>query len=269
MRRIALPLACLAALLAAVLAPAPAGAQEGGRRKKKQVDPRPENERYGNEKPTPDAPMTLGEIVDAAKRRWNPNATNAQRNLTTDEELRVALADEAGRHELAAVFLHRLVAIESSADKRTGKNRFGYAGLFQLGKAACDDIGVRYDEVDEPAEWRKNVEAGAKYVAVTRDRLARELARRKIERRLAAVDLYLAHQQGVTGCANLLEHVVKNTARTTDMTSAQLNNIDGTLKARLTTGGRVPKIVEFHAYWVGAFTAVEEAIPDLPPRKTR
>lgn len=260
----AAPLACLAALLALGVGGAGGAAAQD---RKKKVDPRPEAERYGDEKPTPDAPLTLGEIVDAAKRRWSPNAQGAARNLANDEELRRALADEAQRHGLAEVFLRRLVAIESSADKRTGKNRFGYAGLFQLGRAACQDVGADYEDCDEPAEWRKNVEVGARFVALTRDRLDRELKRRRVERRLVAVDLYLAHQQGVGGCAALLEHVVKGTARTTDATPAMLNNIDGALKQRITAGGRVPKVVEFHAYWVGAFTAVEEAIPDLPVRR--
>jgi hypothetical protein len=252
----------VALLLLAVL---PAGAQEKPGTGKEKA-PRPgELPWKPGEKASDDAPLTLLEVADAAKKRWGPGAAASAQRLAADKELRAAFEDEAKRHELAVVFLSRVAAIESGCDKRTGKNRFGYAGIFQLGRAACEDLKESYEAIDDPEEWRKNVEVGAKYLALTRDRLARELARRKVELRIEPVHVYLAHQQGVHGCANLLEMVVKGTARTTDMTGAQLNNMDGVVKARLTAEGRKAKVLEFYAYWLGAFSAVEAAVKEPPP----
>lgn len=252
----------VALLLLAVL-PAGSSAQDKPGREKA---PRPgELPWKPGEKASDDAPMTLLEVADAARKRWAPGAAASAQRLAADKELKTAFEDEAKRQELAVVFLSRVAAIESGCDKKTGKNRFGYAGLFQLGRAACEDIKERYEEIDDPEEWRKNVEVGAKFLAVTRDRLSRELTRRKVELRLEPVHVYLAHQQGVHGCANLLEMVVKGTAKTTDMNGNQLNNMDSVVKARLTAEGRKPKVLEFYAYWLGAFSAVEAAVKEPPP----
>ena len=205
------------------------------------------------------AVLTLREVYENGYRIWSKQALPAAERLRRNGELRLRLAQEAGRaRRVDLLDLERIVAMESAGKIEVGTNRSGFTGLFQLGPAACSDVGVSFDEVSR--DWRKNLEAGVRFVDLLHQRVTDALRK---EPALAAVEvdpflLYLAHQQGTNGALAILR-TVKGGASGDEPAGRNLtsNLMQGsTFWKQLTALDHRPTVLEFYVFFRGAFDAV-------------
>ncbi len=204
----------------------------------------------------PGSPLTLREIYQHARVVWRDAARGAGARLARRDELHAALVTAAGRCQRVDLLeLRRIVAIESGANLSVGVNRSGYAGLFQMGPAACADVGTTWEEVKN--DWRKNVEYGARFVELVHQRLGDAIARRPALRgvEIDSFVLYLGHQQGVQGAVALLEQVRQGGRA--PVSPNQRNNLLPLLRV---LGEHVPTELEYFVYVLGAFDEVAAAV---------
>ena len=165
-------------------------------------------------------PSVQDAIDNGVKKTWPKNAEDTAANLENDNELADKLAEEAGKAKnVSLTDLKQLLAIESQANRNTGTNSGGYAGLFQMGAEAAREVGADFEKINDPSEWAANVEAGVKYADLT----AKRLEAKGVDG--TALNIYLAYQQGVTGASNLIKAVKDGTAATLPATANQLNNM--------------------------------------------
>ena len=196
----------------------------------------------------------------AAQRTWAKNAAAAAQNLQKDETLASALrAGAATSKYLSESDLRTIVSIESTANRATGKNKFGYAGLFQMGKSAAKEAGVRYKDLDEPSEWKTNLKAGVRYLDIN----AQRLEKAKID--ITPLNVYMAHQQGAAGAVKILEAVRDGTAADTPAKNNQLANLPGSLVKRIEASGRTVTVKDYYDYWTAAFRTVSEKVNPPTP----
>jgi hypothetical protein len=192
---------------------------------------------------------------------WSKKADAAADNLAKDKELTTELANAAkGIKYLSEADLRTIVAIESSADKQTGKNKYGYAGLFQLGKTAAEDAGYDYKDVVNPKDWKTNVAAGADYLDLNAKRL------KKAGYDITPLNVYMAHQQGATGAIKILKAVGDGSAKTTDANDNLLNNLPDSFVKGITDGGKKVTVQNFYDYWTEAFQTVDAAVNKPAPK---
>ncbi|MCC6672653.1 MAG: hypothetical protein IT458_16430 [Planctomycetes bacterium] len=212
---------------------------------------------------SPGSPLSLREVYERARDLWAATARGAAARLATDRELQRALEQAAERLTRVTVQdLRRIVAIESAARVDVGVNRFGYSGLFQLGAAACADVGTTLEEVR--ADWRSNVAAGARFAELQHRRLA-DLLARSADLRGVSTDsflLYLAHQQGAMGALDVLQRVHDGSAAVAPIEANHRHNFapGSGLVRRLEEGGRTPTLLEYYVYLRGVFDAVVEEV---------
>jgi hypothetical protein len=181
-------------------------------------------------------------------------------NLEKDQELTERLR-QAGKASqlLNEADLRTIVSIESTANRQTGKNKFGYAGLFQLGKGAAKDAGYDFKKLDEPSEWRTNVDAGVRYLEINAQRL------RKAGMEVNPLNVYLAHQQGPTGAIGILQAVQDGSASEKPANKNQLNNLPQSLVKAITQSGRKVTVEDYYSYWSEAFRTVSEQVNKTMP----
>ena len=114
-------------------------------------------------------------LPPADREGWRTDFANALASLRKEPQLMDALAAEAKNSSqgLTARDLELVMAIESQFKLGTGINASGYAGLFQIGKAALADllqqqlgtkptaveVNALYARIDKPSEWRTNVKS--------------------------------------------------------------------------------------------------------------
>jgi hypothetical protein len=197
----------------------------------------------------------------AAQRAWSKNATRAAQNLAKDSDLAAALSQAAqGSKYFSAADLRTIVSIESSANRQTGKNQYGYAGLFQMGPAAAKEAGYKYKDLDEPSEWKTNVKAGVRYLEINAARLS------KAGVEVTPLNVYLAHQQGATGATRVLAAVGDGTAGDTPANKNLLANLPGSFVKGITASGRQVTVRDYYDYWSAAFGTVNERVnpPSTP-----
>ena len=207
--------------------------------------------------------LTLREVYDQGFRIWSKQAAPAAQRLRGGGELPERLRMESKKAKRTTLLdLERIVAMESAGKIEVGTNRSGYTGLFQLGAAACSDVGVAFEEVAR--DWRRNLEAGVRFCELLHQRLSDALAK---DPQLAAVDvdpflLYLAHQQGVSGCMQILRQVKSGAACKLPANKNLANNLlpGSTLWKALTRGERKPTVLEFFVFVRGAFDSVADAL---------
>ena len=191
----------------------------------------------------------------AVDRAWTKTIDKAASNLKSDADLSAALTQAAnGNQYLQATDLKAIVSIESTANRATGVNRFGYAGLFQMGKSAAKDVGYDFDDLNDPSDWKTNVEAGDKYL----EKNAKRLAEKKLP--VSALNVYLSHQQGPTGGARIIEMVQNGTAATTPANNNMLQNLPKGYRDSITRLGNQVTVQNFYDYWSDAFSKVNSTI---------
>jgi hypothetical protein len=195
-------------------------------------------------------------VVD---RNWAEPIDEAVKNLKSDTNLSDALAEAAaGAKYLKESDLKAIVAIESRANRATGINEDGYAGLFQMGKKAAKDVGYDYDDLKDPADWKTNVEAGTNYL----DKNAGRLAAKGLP--VNALNVYLYHQQGPKGAPRILQEVADGTARTKAASKNMLKNLPPSYKASMSRLGQEITVQNFYDYFSDTFNKVNSAVN--PPR---
>ena len=210
------------------------------------------------------APLTLRQVYEEGFRIWGKQAGPAAQRLRTPSELQERLRLESKQAKRTSLLdLERIIAMESGGKIEVGTNRSGYTGLFQLGPSACADVGVTLDAVAK--DWKQNLEAGVRFVELLHGRLADALAKDR-DLRHVRVDpflLYLAHQQGVNGCMQILRLVHSGDAATTAANKNLANNLlpGSTLWKALTKADRKPTVLEFFVFFRGAFDSVAAALP--------
>jgi hypothetical protein len=198
--------------------------------------------------------------TSAAQRNWAKNAAAAAQNLATDKDLAAALSQAAkGSKYLSEADLRTIVSIESSANRQTGKNKYGYAGLFQMGPAAAKDAGYKFEKLDDPSEWRTNVAAGVRYLELNAQRLS------KAGVDVTPLNLYIAHQQGAAGGVKTLREVQDGSASETPANRNQLNNLPSKLKQAITESGRKVTVQDYYDYWSAAFQTVSQRVNQPSP----
>jgi hypothetical protein len=197
-------------------------------------------------------------VVD---RTWSPNAAKAADNLKSDADLSAALTQAAqGKKYVKDSDLKAIVTIESTANRNTGINKFGYAGLFQMGKTAAKDVGYNYDDIKDPKDWKTNVAAGAKYL----EKNAERLAQRGLP--VNAINIYLSHQQGpgnaagTNGAPAIIKAVQDGTAATIPANNNMLNNLPNSYKAGFAQIGQQVTVQDYYNYWSDAFAKVNSAV---------
>lgn len=208
--------------------------------------------------------LSLRDVYDEGFRIWSKQAGPAAQRLRGGGELQDRLRAESRRAKRTSLLdLERVIAMESGGKIEVGTNRSGYTGLFQLGPSACIDAGADFDTVSK--DWRKNLDVGVRFVEILHARLSDALAKDP-ELRHVRVDpflLYLAHQQGVTGCMQILRVVHGGEGGRTAANKNLANNLlpgSGLWKA-LTKDDRKPTVLEFFVFFRGAFDSVAAALP--------
>jgi hypothetical protein len=143
----------------------------------------------------------------AAQRIWSKPISTATQNLANDKELVAELAKAAKESKYFSEADYKvIVAIESQANRNVGTNPSGYKGLFQMGKVAAKDVGYDYSKLADPDEWKTNVAAGTKYL----EKNAKDINGRGVP--VTPLNMYLAHQQGAKGTADMLRTSAKTYA---------------------------------------------------------
>ncbi len=199
----------------------------------------------------------------AAQRTWKKNAQAAADNLARDTDLSTALRQAASNSPyLSEADLRTIVAIESRGDRSTGKNKYGYAGLFQMGRDAAKQAGYDYKNLDEPSEWKTNVAAGVKYLDIN----ARALERAGLD--VTPLNVYMAHQQGAKGARRILGAVEDGTAATTPAGRNQLSNLPGSYVKGITDSGRDVTLQDYYDYWSESFRTVRERVNAPAPSQS-
>jgi hypothetical protein len=179
----------------------------------------------------------------------------AAANLQGDADLSAELGKAAkGSRYLNEGDLQAIASIESTANRQTGVNKFGYAGLFQMGPSAAKDVGYDYDKLKDPSNWKTNVAAGVKYLDLNADRLADKGVP------VTALNVYMAHQQGATGAARILQAVGDGSAQTSPANKSMLANLPKSYKNAITGVGKQVTIQNYYDYWNAAYNAVNAAV---------
>jgi hypothetical protein len=195
-----------------------------------------------------------------ADRAWSRNGVDAAENLRSDTELSKALTTAAkGSKFLKDSDLKAYVAIESQADRDTGVNADGYAGLFQMGKAAAKDVKYDYTKLSDPANWQMNVEAGVKYLEKNAGRLEKKGVP------VTPLNLYIAHNQGASGAANIIRRVQDGSAQTTPANDNMLNNLPDWYINSISRLGRQVTVQNYYDYFSDAYNAVNSKV-NAPPK---
>jgi hypothetical protein len=201
-------------------------------------------------------------VENAARRVWTPNAGKAAQNLAKDKDLAKALDEAAkGSKYFSAADLRAIASIESSANRNTGANRFGYVGLFQMGSAAAKEAGYKYSDLKD---WQKNVAAGVRYLDINAGRLS------KAGVSVTPLNVYLAHQQGAAGAVRILKAVENGTADETAANRNQLANLPRSVVKSINGTGREVTVQDYYDYWKAAFQTVHDGVsppqPQPPPQ---
>lgn len=190
-----------------------------------------------------------------SERLWTKKTNEAVQNLTKDKELIDELTKVAKTSKYFSADDYKvIVAIESQGDRNVGTNASGYKGLFQMGKSASSDVKADYATLGDPAKWKENVDAGTKYL----EQNARTIAAAGIP--VKPLNLYLAHQQGATGTARLLEMVNNGTARTTAANTNMLNNLPASYKKQMAEVGGVITVQNYYDYMSNSVKTVESKV---------
>jgi hypothetical protein len=191
----------------------------------------------------------------AAQRVYGKVGQKAAANLTSDTMLAAELRTAAQNSKFFSEGeLKTIMAIESKADRNTGKNKYGYAGLFQMGPGAAKDAGYKYKDLDEPSEWRTNLAAGIAFLNKNAERLqAKGIP-------VTPLNAYLAHQQGVAGATRILTAVQDGSASTTPARKNQLANLPRSLRTQITKTGKQVTIQDYYDYWVNVVNAVDTSV---------
>lgn len=108
-----------------------------------------------------------------------------------------ALEKAAEATGMSLPFLRAIAFIESSGNPKAQESRKIYKGLFQLSNEGFRKHGGKGNIFDP----HQNAMAGAKFLRHTRDQLERRL-----ERKPTDAEVYLAHQQGVSGSTAHINH---------------------------------------------------------------
>jgi hypothetical protein len=223
----------------------------------------------GNKGSVPDfaGAATAQRITAIAQRNWTKSATKAAQNLANDKDLSAELRRVANNVKLfSADDLRAMVSIESSADRQTGKNKFGYAGLFQMGPSAAKEAGYDYKKLSQPSDWRTNIAAGVRYLEINAARL------KKAGVEVTPLNLYMAHQQGATGAIKILRELQDGSASKTPANRNQLANLPASILKAVVQSGRKVTVQDYYDYWSAAFRTVSDRVnttsPNVPINNT-
>jgi hypothetical protein len=188
-----------------------------------------------------------------AEQNWSRKANEAAQKLEADTELNAELEKLAtGNKYLKADDLRDVVSIESAADRQTGVNSSGYAGLFQMGPNAAKQVGADYKVIKDPANWKMNADAGVKYLTYS----AKGLEDNNISP--TAFNVYLAHQQGVPGASTILRAVSDGSAKTKAANVNMLSNLPSSYINTVISRANLVTVQDYYDYWKAAWQAVNE-----------
>lgn len=191
-------------------------------------------------------PQPRSQAEEAGRRAGRPQAQagvdNIAGNPSTMEALRSA-AKQTGRtfNDLASKAI-----IESTGDAAVGTNPYGYSGLMQMGRAAASDVGMPFGSLVGAGNVGNNALAGARYMNLNAARLPAGIPK-------DGFHLYLAHQQGAGGTAQLMRTLARNPGAA--LTTNQANQLD---LGRVL--GRRPTQQDFYDYFKGKYKAAETAV---------
>jgi hypothetical protein len=162
-----------------------------------------------------------------------------------------AVSSAAAKHGVSADYLARLSMVESGGGRNLANVNSSARGPFQFIKSTARKYGI------DPMDFAQSADGAAR---LTQDNAA--FLRDKLGREPSPGELYLAHQQGAQGAANLLMNPNAPAASIVGADAVKLNG--GTLGSGGhggTTAG------QFAAKWVSTFEQGNIQVADIPATK--
>jgi|GEM_PF-6095412 len=208
--------------------------------------------------------IQVADVHDTArelgKATWSRMATIGAKNLESDSELKAELVRLGTESKvLTPLLLQRIAVVECRADRKLAYEKKSFKGVFQMGADACKEVDVKFEDIDEPGEWKAGAAAGVKYLELTWKRLEDKKIELDAESSETFLLLYLSHQQGYTGAAKLFNRVKSGEAAKTGAGKNMRANIHPKDLEKLDEGDPMTES-EFYEYWHGVIKAVEAEI---------
>jgi len=148
-----------------------------------------------------------GELV------WSQNTTNSTYSIGSVEDMSTYWEKLEGEYDLPAGFLATTAKLESSLGTNMQNPKSSAKGIFQF----IDSTAKEYDV--DVYDWKSSSLGAAKFAAKNRDSLMSRTGKTSV----TGEELYLAHQQGAKGAANLLNSPTAMATAALSMEKVKLN----------------------------------------------
>jgi hypothetical protein len=191
-------------------------------------------------------PQRRSQAEEAGRKAGQAQAQAGVNNIANSPQTMNALQNAAQQTGQSFNDLATKAIIESTGNAGVGTNPYGYTGLMQMGRAAASDVGMSYGSLVGAGNVGNNALAGAKYMNLNAARLPAGIPK-------DGFHLYMAHQQGAGGTAQLMRTLANNPGAA--LTPNQANQLD---LGRVL--GRNPTQQDFYDYFKGKYKAAEEAV---------
>lgn len=191
-------------------------------------------------------PQKRSQAEEAGRKAGQAQARDGVQNIANNPSTMKALQNAATKTGQSFNDLASKAIIESTGDAGVGTNAYGYTGLMQMGRAAASDVGMSYGSLIGSGNVGNNALAGARYMNLNAGRLPAGIPQ-------DGFHLYMAHQQGAGGTAQLMRTLASNPGAA--LTPNQANQLD---LGRLL--GRRPTQQDFYDYFKGKYKAAEDAV---------
>ena len=179
--------------------------------------------------------------------------------MMSDPETKLALENASQKTSISLSDLMVMAIIESGGNKNIGTNKSSYTGLMQMGQLATTDV-QKIDSTITFEKVKSSVEINALAGAIYMKKNFEMLTKNNIETNV--LNLYLSHQQGLSGFTGLLKDLKTNPNSLANKN--QLNNIAyGYTKHNgkiVKWGSKESKLVtkqEFYQGWVAKIDKIK------------
>lgn len=201
-------------------------------------------------------PKKMSKAEKAGRSAGASQARAGVNNIASSPTTMSALQNAAKASGRSFTDLATKAIIESTGNAGVGTNPYGYTGLMQMGRAAAQDVGMPFSSLVGAGNVGNNALAGAKYMNLNAGRLPGSIPK-------DGFHLYMAHQQGAGGTAQLMRTLQSNPGAA--LTRNQANQLD---LGRIV--GRQPTQQDFYDYFKGKYESIEDAVKDKfggPPKQ--